>query len=43
MAIYLAGVATGILYWGTIEWAYYIDTPLIRSKYKPPGGICIFL
>ena len=22
-----AGVATGILYWGTIEWAYYYDFP----------------
>jgi BCCT family betaine/carnitine transporter len=25
--LFCAGVATGILYWGTIEWAYYIDTP----------------
>ena len=25
--IFCAGVATGILYWGTIEWAYYYDTP----------------
>lgn len=25
--LFCAGVATGILYWGTIEWAYYINTP----------------
>ena len=25
--LFCAGVATGILYWGTIEWAYYIDNP----------------
>ena len=25
--IFCAGVATGILYWGTIEWAYYYNTP----------------
>jgi BCCT family betaine/carnitine transporter len=29
--LFCAGVATGILYWGTIEWAYYID--------KPPFGL----
>ena len=25
--IFCAGVATGILYWGTIEWAYYYESP----------------
>ena len=25
--LFCAGVATGIIYWGTIEWAYYIDAP----------------
>jgi BCCT family betaine/carnitine transporter len=25
--IFCAGVATGIFYWGTIEWAYYFDAP----------------
>jgi len=25
--LFCAGVATGIIYWGTIEWAYYMDTP----------------
>ena len=25
--LFCAGVATGILYWGTIEWAYYMDLP----------------
>ncbi len=25
--LFCAGVATGILYWGTIEWAYYYDVP----------------
>ena len=25
--LFCAGVATGILYWGTIEWAYYYVTP----------------
>lgn len=25
--LFCSGVATGILYWGTIEWAYYINTP----------------
>jgi len=25
--LFCAGVATGILYWGTIEWAYYVDAP----------------
>lgn len=25
--LFCAGVATGILYWGTIEWTYYHDTP----------------
>ncbi|MBD73201.1 MAG: choline transporter [Candidatus Marinimicrobia bacterium] len=25
--LFCAGVATGILYWGTIEWAYYYETP----------------
>jgi len=25
--LFCAGVATGILYWGTIEWAYYYDSP----------------
>ncbi|OUW79626.1 MAG: hypothetical protein CBD77_02210 [bacterium TMED217] len=25
--LFCAGVATGILYWGMIEWAYYIDMP----------------
>ncbi len=25
--LFCAGVATGILYWGTIEWAYYLDAP----------------
>ena len=25
--LFCAGVATGIIYWGTIEWAYYIDSP----------------
>lgn len=25
--IFCAGVATGILYWGAIEWAYYMITP----------------
>lgn len=25
--LFCAGVATGILYWGTIEWAYYMDAP----------------
>ena len=25
--LFCAGVATGILYWGLIEWAYYIDMP----------------
>jgi BCCT family betaine/carnitine transporter len=25
--LFCAGVATGILYWGSIEWAYYYDSP----------------
>jgi BCCT family betaine/carnitine transporter len=25
--LFCAGVATGVLYWGTIEWTYYYDTP----------------
>ena len=25
--LFCAGVATGIIYWGTIEWAYYVDSP----------------
>ena len=25
--LFCAGVATGILYWGTIEWAFYYETP----------------
>jgi len=25
--LFCAGVATGILYWGTIEWSYYLDAP----------------
>ena len=25
--LFCAGVATGILYWGTIEWSYYMDAP----------------
>lgn len=25
--LFCAGVATGILYWGTIEWTYYYETP----------------
>ena len=25
--LFCAGVATGILYWGTIEWAYYYEMP----------------
>ena len=25
--LFCAGVATGILYWGTIEWAYYYESP----------------
>ncbi len=25
--LFCAGVATGLLYWGTIEWAYYYDAP----------------
>ena len=25
--MFCAGVATGILYWGTIEWAYYLKSP----------------
>jgi BCCT family betaine/carnitine transporter len=25
--LFCAGMGTGILYWGTIEWAYYIDSP----------------
>ena len=30
--LFCAGVATGILYWGTIEWAYYIDTPPLGAE-----------
>ena len=25
--LFCAGVATGILYWGTIEWAHYFESP----------------
>ena len=25
--LFCAGIGTGILYWGTIEWAYYYDAP----------------
>jgi BCCT family betaine/carnitine transporter len=25
--LFCAGIGTGILYWGTIEWAYYFDAP----------------
>ncbi len=25
--MFCAGVAAGLFYWGTIEWAYYIDAP----------------
>jgi len=25
--IFCAGVATGILFWGCIEWTYYVVTP----------------
>ncbi len=30
--LFCAGVATGILYWGTIEWAYYYDSPPFGAK-----------
>jgi BCCT family betaine/carnitine transporter len=29
--LFCAGVATGILYWGTIEWAYYMDKPPLNA------------
>ena len=37
--IFCAGVATGILYWGTIEWAYYYDTPPFGLKPKSEAAI----
>ena len=29
--LFCAGVATGILYWGSIEWAYYMDKPPLNA------------
>ena len=37
--LFCAGVGTGVLYWGTIEWAYYFDSPptgIAGSQYGPP-------
>ncbi len=34
--LFCAGVATGILYWGTIEWAFYYQSPPFGEK---PGSI----
>lgn len=33
--LFCAGVATGILYWGTIEWAYYFENPPLDAE---PGS-----
>ena len=30
--LFCAGVATGILYWGTIEWAYYYESPPFGAR-----------
>lgn len=33
--LFCAGVATGILYWGTIEWSYYMESPPLEAT---PGS-----
>ncbi len=33
--LFCAGIGTGILYWGTIEWAYYLQAPPYAV---PPGS-----
>ena len=37
--LFCAGVATGILYWGLIEWAYYLDTPPFGLEPRSPLAI----
>ncbi len=37
--LFAAGVATGVLYWGLIEWAYYIDAPPFGIKPRSPLAI----
>ncbi len=34
--LFCAGVATGIIYWGTVEWAFYINSPPMGLE---PGSI----
>ncbi|PQJ20799.1 BCCT family transporter [Tenacibaculum sp. SG-28] len=37
--LFCAGVATGILYWGTIEWAYYLNTPPLGAEVGSKNAI----
>ncbi len=37
--IFCAGVATGILYWGIIEWAYYISAPPFEVEPHSPEAM----
>ena len=37
--LFCAGVATGILYWGTIEWTYYYSGPPFGIEAKSPAAI----
>ncbi|MEM7371895.1 MAG: BCCT family transporter [Bacteroidota bacterium] len=37
--IFCAGVATGILYWGGIEWAYYMITPPFGEEPHSPEAM----
>ena len=37
--LFCAGVATGILYWGIIEWAYYYDLPPLGVEARSTDAI----
>ena len=37
--LFCAGMGTGLLYWGTIEWAYYYDTPPFGLEPRSPEAV----
>ena len=37
--LFCAGMGTGILYWGTIEWAYYFDAPPFGAEARSAQAI----
>lgn len=37
--LFCAGIGTGILYWATIEWAYYLETPPYAFPPRSPEAI----